>query len=213
MRFSFTPIFVAAALIGSSTAQAQIQLSPEELLDKARESIASMTGDFEGWLIQGIGVRKSPFVLRTDRSGVMTYYFQKPTETVRVKVGEATGNNATLTKKLRGTDVTLEDLTVHQLGWKVTNVREGRTGVSNCFILTVQNDTGKGAYTHADIWIQQNALALMRLDAYDRAGLAKKLEVQLIRKVGDQRIASKMRVSTYSGGRKRSSTSIHLDGD
>lgn len=213
MRFSLSSILVAAALAGVSTSQAQTQVTPEQLLAKARESIASMTGNFEGWLIQGIGVRKAPFILRTDQTGLMTYYFQKPDETIRVKVGQATGSSAQLTKKLRGTDVTMEDLTVHQLGWKVTNVREGKTGVSKCYVVTVQNNTGKGAYTHADIWIQQGALALMRLDAYNRAGLAKKLEVQMIRKVGNQRIASKMRVSTYSGGRKRSSTSIHLDGD
>ncbi|MEM1297573.1 MAG: outer membrane lipoprotein-sorting protein [Verrucomicrobiota bacterium] len=202
-----------AALIGASSSQAQTQITPEQLLAKARESIASMTGNFEGWLIQGIGVRKAPFVLQTAQNGQMNYFFKDPNEVIRVIVGKANGGNDALTKKLRGTDVTMEDLTVHQLGWKVTNVREGKTGVSKCYVVTVQNNTGKGAYTHADIWIQQGALALMRLDAYNRAGLAKKLEVQGIRKVGNQRIASKMRVSTYSGGRKRSSTSIHLDGD
>ncbi len=195
------------------SSQAQVQLTPEQLLAAARDSIASMTGNFEGWLIQGIGVRKVPFILQTDRTGRMNYFFRDPNEAVRIKVGVAAGGNESLTKPLRGTDVTLEDLTVHQLGWRVTNVREEKTGLTNCFVVTVSNNTGKGAYTQADIWIQQSALALMRMDAYDRSGLAKKMEVQLIRTVGDQRIASKMRVTTYQGGRKQSSTSIHLDGD
>ena len=211
MRFlSPTKLLLAAALAVPAVAPAQIQLTPQQLLAKAKESIASMNGNFKGWLIVGIGSKKVPFVLQTNRNGVMKYHFSNPKEVVQVQIGRAAGAN--LTRKLRGTDVTLEDLSVHQLSWSVTNVRESRTGGTQCYVVTVRNSTGRGAYTHADVWIQRNALALMRLDAYDRAGLAKKLEVQSIRKVGNQRIASKMRVSTYRGGRKKSSTSIHLDG-
>ncbi len=213
MHFSFpTKLLLAAALAVPAVAPAQIQLTPQQLLGKAKESIASMNGNFKGWLIVGIGSKKVPFVLQTTSNGVMKYHFSNPKELVQVQIGRASGANSTLTRKLRGTDVTLEDLTVHQLSWSVTNVREARTGGTQCYVVTVRNSTGRGAYTHADVWIQRNALALMRLDAYDRAGLAKKLEVQSIRKVGDQRIASKMRVSTYRGGRRKSSTSIHLDG-
>lgn len=180
-----------------------------DLLNHARASIASMAGSFDGAFMQGAGRNRVPFVVEANRNGAMRYHFNDPGEIISVIVGQAPQGD--LTKAIRGTDITLEDLSLWYLQWPAGEVRNENSAGMAFWVVTVTNNTGRGSYSRAEIWIHQTSLGLFRVDGFDKENaLARRLEVEHIREFGDQRIADRLRVSTYQKGNKVSSTYVQL---
>lgn len=180
-----------------------------DLLAHARASIASMNGSFDGAFMQGSGRNRVPFVVESNRTGAMRYHFNNPGEIVSILVGQAPEGD--LTRSVRGTDVTLEDLSLWYLQWPAGNVRQENSAGMAFWVVSVTNDTGKGSYAKADVWIHQSSLALFRVDALDKNNaVVRRLEVEHIREFGDQKIADRLRVSTFQQGNKVSSTYVQL---
>lgn len=180
-----------------------------DLLNHARASIASMNGSFDGAFMQGAGRNRVPFVVESNRTGAMRYHFNNPGEIVPILVGQAPEGD--LTRQVRGTDITLEDLSLWYLQWPAGEVRAETSAAMSFWVVSVTNDTGKGSYTKAEIWIHQTSLALFRVDAFDKNNaVVRRLEVEHIREFGDQKIADRLRVSTFQQGNKVSSTYVQL---
>jgi hypothetical protein len=197
-------LFLLACLPGLVVAQ-----TSADLLARAKTSIASMSGSFDGAFMQGAGRNRVPFVVETNRTGAMRYHFNNPGEIVSIVVGQAPDGN--LTQPIRGTDVTVEDLSLWYLQWPAGEARTENSAGMTFWVVAVTNKTGRGSYSRAEIWIHQTSLGLYRVDAYDKQGnLARRLEVEHIREFGDQKIADRLRVSTYQGGSKASSTYVQL---
>ncbi len=208
----FLSAALPALMLGEAAAQ---NVDPQRLLAAARQSIASMSGSFYGTFQQGVGRNVVPFAVSSRQDGRMIYRFNNPNESIQVRVGSSAGLlGGRFTEPVRGTDVTREDLSIWQLGWPATGVKEDRTSGFKCWKVSVRNPNGEGAYKSADVWIHQNSLALIRMDAYDASGnLARRLQVQKIKRFGDQQLGEQMRVISYENGRKQSTTYIQIAGE
>jgi len=171
-----------------------------------------MNGTFEGWMIIGSGQGKVPFLVSAKSDGALTYTFFDPAQTLSLKVGTSAGISADhLTKDIRGTGITHEDLSLWHLSWPSVEQSGKMSNGMSFHVVKVTNPSSKGAYGSAEVWIHQKSLALFRVDAFDRAGkLARKMEVQKIKNFGDQRIAEQMRITIYSGGKRTGSTYVQL---
>lgn len=206
---SLIPLPVLFSMLPPWMAAQEAQPTPADLLSQARASIASMSGSFDGAFMQGAGRTRVPFVVEANRNGAMRYHFNNPGEIVSIIVGQAPEGD--LTRAIRGTDVTLEDLSLWYLQWTAGQVRTENSAAMSFWVIPVQNNTGRGNYAKADLWIHQSSRALFRVDAFDKAGaLARRLEVEHIREFGAQRIADRLRISTYKQGNKVSSTFVQL---
>lgn len=193
----------------SGLSQPGMAESAADLLTHARASIASMAGSFDGAFMQGAGRTRVPFVVESNRTGAMRYHFNNPGEIVSIVVGQAPEGD--LTRVIRGTDVTLEDLSLWYLQWTPGEVRAENSGGMSFWVVPVTNKTDRGNYSKAEIWIHQTSLGLFRVDASDKKGvLLRRLEVEHIREFGDQRIADRLRISTFQQGNKLSSTYVQL---
>lgn len=201
---SLITLFLLALLPGTARAQ-----TSADLLNHARASIASMSGSFDGAFMQGAGRNRVPFVVESNRNGAMRYHFNNPAEIISIIVGQAPEGD--LTRSIRGTDITLEDLSLWYLQWNAGEPRVENSAGMAFWVVPVVNKTGRGNYSKAEIWIHQTSLGLFRVDAFDKAGhLARRLEVEHIREFGEQRIADRLRVSTFKQGNKASSTFVQL---
>jgi len=206
MKLVSLPSILAWIALTASPAAAQ---TSAELLEYARQSIASMGGAFDGAFMQGAGRKRVPFVVEAGRNGAMRYHFNQPAQIITLQVGEEPEGD--LTEAIRGTDITREDLSLWYLAWPSGDARADRSAGMPFWVVPVTNPTDRGHYSRADIWIHQKTFSLFRVDAYDRSGkLARRLEVEHIRKFGEQHIADRLRISTFDGGRKKSSTFVQL---
>ncbi|MEO0448117.1 MAG: outer membrane lipoprotein-sorting protein [Verrucomicrobiota bacterium] len=198
--------FLLPLLLLPSVAPAQDAI---QLLDFARRSIASMNGTFDGSLILGSGRKRVPFVLETAPNGARRYHFNKPDEILSVVIGRRP--SGALGRIVRGTDITMEDLSMWYLTWPAGKIRNESSAGMSFFVVPVKNVHNIGSYSRADVWIHQKSMGLFRVDAFDQNdSLLRRMDVEHIRSFGPQKIADRLRVSTYKRDRKVSSTYVQL---
>src|SRR5262249_49153819 len=116
-------------------------------------------------------------------------------------------------RKIRGTDLTYEDLSLKFLYWPnsqllgTENIRS-----RNCWKLELLPSAKDSQYSRVLLWVDKASGALMRLEGYDSTGqLAKRFEVVSAQKIEDRWFLKQMRIETLQPGTKHVLSRTYLE--
>ncbi|MEY2438934.1 MAG: hypothetical protein QOI34_319, partial [Verrucomicrobiota bacterium] len=188
-------LLIAAGLILRAALQAEPPPSAQEILEGVRMQQSRQQIDLEGQLRQEQMV--VPFHL-IQAGPVVRYIFSNPNESLQLQLGEkdsrldlVSGEGvkkiaaAQLDRKVRGTSVTYEDLSLKFLYWPdATVVGSDNIRSRNCWKLELRASSRQSQYSKVLLWIDKASGALMRMEGYDwNKQLAKRFEVVSAQKI------------------------------
>lgn len=203
---------LAFQLVSGSARPAEPTPSARDILETVRMRQTRQQIDLRGQLRQNDIV--VPFELNQSGSTVR-YSFSNPDESLQLQLGEndsrldeisSEGTErirpAQFDRKVRGTDITYEDLALKFLYWpnsRLLGVEAITTG--NCWKLELRPGQNQSQYSRVVVWVHQNSGALMRLEGYDAKGqLAKRFNVVSAQKIDDRWFLKQMRIETFEPG-------------
>ena len=213
-------VFALLPLVGSAQVPDAVVI-----LDGVR--LAAVNRELNGQLRKEDGTT-IPFRLILSGSQVV-YRFSNPDETLRVELKESTSTvkqdeggksrliaGSQLPERVRGTDLSYEDLSLHFLYWANPKV-EGEQTVKgfSCWIILVQHIGRDSNYTSVRMWITKEGNGLLRADAFNSKGkLVKRFEVISGQKVEDKWIPKQVRIQVYDPetGKQESRTYLEING-
>jgi outer membrane lipoprotein-sorting protein len=213
-------VFALLLLVGSAQ-----EPDAAVILDGVR--LAAVNRELNGQLRKEDGTT-IPFRLILSGSQV-TYRFSNPDETLRVELKESTSTvkqdeggksrliaGSQLPERVRGTDLSYEDLSLHFLYWANPKV-EGEQTVKgfSCWIILVQHIGRDSNYTSVRMWITKEGNGLLRAEAFNSKGkLVKRFEVISGQKVEDKWIPKQVRIQVYDPetGKQESRTYLEING-
>jgi hypothetical protein len=215
--------FLAIQLFSASAATAEPPPAARDILQSARMRQVQQQLDLHGQLRQNEIV--VPFEL-IQTGSVVRYIFSNPNETLQLQLGETgsrleeisssgteTVRAAQLDHKIRGTDVTYEDLALKFLYWpdpKLLGPETITTG--NCWKLELRPGSERSQYSRVLLWVHQTSGALMRLEGYDAKGqLMKRFNVVSAQKIEDRWFLKEMRIETFQPGTNHVVSRTYLD--
>ena len=197
--------------------------SAKDILEAVRLRQTEQQIDLEGQLRQNSIV--VPFRL-VESGPLVRYIFSNPSETLQLQVGEkdsrleeVTGSGvekvapAQFDHKVRGTDVTYEDLALKFLYWPDAEV----VGTDNirtrkCWKLQLRAPDQRSQYGQVLLWVDKSGGALMRLEGYDSAGqLQKRFEVISAQKIDNRWFLKQMRIEQFEPGTKHVQSRTYLE--
>jgi hypothetical protein len=140
--------------------------------------------------------------------------FANPSETLQLAIGETDSQLldispdgakkvAQFDRKIRGTDVTYEDLALKFLYWpRAEVVGSENVRTRDCWKLQLRpSSRQQSQYSNVLLWIDKNSGALMRLEGYDWNGqLAKRFEVVSAQKIDNRWFLKQMRIEALQPG-------------
>ena len=149
-----------------------------------------------------------PFRL-TQTGAIVRYTFSNPDEALQLHLGENDSRLEVVTRegvekiapaqfdhKVRGTNVTYEDLSLRFLYWqtgRVTAENEIRTVA--CWKLEMKAPSRQSQYSNVWLWVGKENGALMKMEAYDwNAKLSKSFEVVSGQKIEGRWFLKEMRI-------------------
>lgn len=205
---------LAALFLGTLTAHAEP--TAREILDAARVNQTTQHRTLEGRIRNG--GERLPFSLKLE-GDVVEYRFANPPQTLTLKLGTSGGSLAgvpggDLSARLRGTDITYEDLTLNFLYWPSAAIEGEQKYLSRtCWKIAVEpGPKGRSQYSRVQLLIDQGSGALMRATGYDAAGNAiKRFEVRSVQKVDGGWILKQMRVEGMGDGQTRDREPTYLE--
>src|SRR6202171_506224 len=149
-----------------------------------------------------------PFHL-VQSGSVVRYIFSNPDESLQLQLGEQDSRLDEISRdgiekvrpaqfdhKIRGTDVTYEDVALKFLYWPNPKMLVTETMRSvTCWNLELRPPSTQSQYSRVVLWIHKNSGALMRMEGYDLKGqLAKRFEVVSAQKIEDRWFLKQMRI-------------------
>lgn len=166
-----------------------------------------------------------PFQLIQSGS-IVRYIFSNPDQSLQLQLGEKESRLDEISKegiekvrpaqfdrKIRGTNVTYEDLALKFLYWpnpKLLGTETIQTG--NCWKLALRPPSNQSQYSQVIVWINKNNGALMRLEGYDSKGeLAKRFEVVSAQKIEDRWFLKVMRIEMFQPGTNHVQSRTYLE--
>jgi hypothetical protein len=146
---------------------------------------------------------------------VVRYLFANPPETLQLQIGEKDSRLEHVTgagvqkvgpaqwdRKVRGTDVTYEDLALKFLYWpdgEVLGTDDIRT--RNCWKLQLRAPNRQSQYARIVLWVDKSGGALMRMEAFDANNqLLKRFEVVSAQKIENKWFLKQMRIEQFQPG-------------
>ncbi|MCB1232948.1 MAG: outer membrane lipoprotein-sorting protein [Verrucomicrobiae bacterium] len=228
-RLLFTTGLALLTLFSGSRAQAQQksidQLNADEVLRLVRYSYTLYDRDFVGQLRQGM-TDKIPFTLSL-QPNYIRFKFDNPPQVIHLNTSNdqfflkevVAGSDAPVPperygQKIRGTDVTYDDLSMRFLYWPEAKiVGEDKMKTRDCWVVRVRNPDGHGQYATVDIWVDKGSGGLMRMVGYNAQGKAiKRFEVLHGKKLDDVWMVDEMRVETFDpqSGKRLSHTYLEI---
>jgi hypothetical protein len=149
-----------------------------------------------------------PFRL-TQTGAIVRYTFSNPDEALQLHLGENDSRLEVVTRegvekiapaqfdhKVRGTNITYEDLSLRFLYWptgRVTAENEIRTVA--CWKLEMKAPSRQSQYSNVWLWVGKENGALMKMEAYDwNAKLSKSFEVVSGQKIEGRWFLKEMRI-------------------
>jgi outer membrane lipoprotein-sorting protein len=213
--FPLVALLLAASTLqrfNASAGAAEPTPSAREILDSVRMRQAQQQIDLRGQLRQNEIV--VPFQLIQSGS-VVRYLFSNPDEALQLQLGENDSRLEEVTRegvekvqpaqfnrKIRGTDVTYEDLSLKFLYWSNAQLIGTETiTTGNCWKLELRPAANHSQYTRVVVWVHQNSGALVRLEGYDsKAQLVKRFNVVSAQKIHDRWYLKQMRIETFQPG-------------
>jgi hypothetical protein len=195
--------------------------SAKEILESVRMRQTQQQIDLQGQLRQNEIV--IPFQL-IQSGPLVRYIFTNPDESLQLQIGdndsqldELSENGvkkvAQFDRKIRGTDVTYEDLALKFLYWPNADVvGQENVRTRNCWKLQLRAPSRQSQYSNILLWIDKNSGALMRMEGYDRNGqLAKKFEVVSAQKIDNRWFLKQMRIDALQPGTKHVQSRTYLE--
>ncbi len=197
--------------------------SAKEILATVRMQQTQQQIDLQGQLRQNEIV--VPFQL-IQSGPIVRYIFSNPDEALQLQLGEKDSRldeisragvekiaPAQIDRKIRGTDVTYEDISLKFLYWSNAEVLgadpiRGR----NCWKLQLHAPSRQSQYSNVLLWIDKASGALMRMEGYDRNGqLAKRFEVVSAQKIDNRWFLKQMRVEELQPGTNKVQARTYLE--
>src|ERR1700730_8249091 len=188
--FQMVALLVATStgqLFNAPTAGAEPAPSARDILESARMGQTQQQIDLHGQLRQNEIV--VPFQLIQSGS-VVRYIFSNPDESLQLQLGEKDSRLDELSRdgvkkvaqfdrKIRGTDVTYEDISLKFIYWPDVDLQGADTiRTRKCWKLRLHAPSHESQYSSVILWIDKASGALMRMEGYDWKGeLAKHFEV------------------------------------
>jgi hypothetical protein len=197
--------------------------SAKDILEGVRLRQAEQQIDLHGQLRQNNVV--VPFEL-VQNGPVVRYHFSDPPETLQLRIGEKDSQLEEVTEggtekvapaqfdqKVRGTDVTYEDLALKFLYWPDADVLGSdiiRT--RNCWKLELRAPNSQSHYSRVLLWVDKSGGALMRMEGYDADGaLSRRFEVISAQKIENRWFLKQMRIEQFEPGTKHVQSRTYLE--
>jgi len=170
------------------------------------------------------GRTNTPFQIVVDRK--VSYEFENPSQALILDLGD---DQSTLTERkgsknapvkaaryderVRGTDISFEDLALKFLYWKNPKIiGEETIRTRKSWKFEIQAPRGASQYGVARLWIDQAGGALMRVEGYDPQGrLIRRFEVVDVQKIDGQWMLKSMRIETLNPETKKVISRTYLD--
>lgn len=189
------------------------QLNADEVLQLVRYSYTTYNRNFTGELRMGV-TKKVEFQLGLKPDSI-SYLFNEPAQIIFLEtknrsftllegIGGAPMKPVSPSKfdeKIRGTDVTYDDLSMRFLYWPNAKiVREEKLKGRNCILLSIPNPDGAGAYASVDVWIDKMSGGMVKMIGRDKSDRPiRRFEVLSGKKFDDVWMVNHIRIETVSG--------------
>jgi len=216
---------LAALLCGVAAGAFALDPGPQEILRSARLNQSGQHRVLDGHLRHGPLV--VPFRLVFD-GNLIRYEFSNPPEALVLRLGERGSRleevtksgeervtQSQLDKKVRGTDITYEDIALKFLYWPKATLQGEQTLLTRrCWKLLLQPAApGDSQYGGVMLWVEKESGAFLQADAYDRAGkLAKRFKVIAPQRINGEWILKKMRIERMDGLGDDTPTYLEIEG-
>jgi hypothetical protein len=225
IRYSFVlrhSCFVISFALALSV-RAEPAPSAKDILASVRMQQTQQEIDLQGQLRQNEIV--IPFHL-IQSGPIVRYIFSNPEEALQLQLGEKdsrldeisrTGVEkvapAQIDRKIRGTDVTYEDISLKFLYWPNAEVLGADSIRSrNCWKLQLRAPSRQSQYSNVFLWIDKASGALMRMEGYDWTGqLAKRFEVISAQKIDNRWFLKQMRIERLEPGTNHVTSRTYLE--
>jgi hypothetical protein len=197
--------------------------SAKEILDSVRMRQAQQQVDLQGQLRQDATV--VPFHL-TQTGPVIRYSFTNPSEALQLRLGENDSRLEEVTRggvekiapaqfdrKVRGTAVSYEDISLKFLYWpKAEVIGEETINTRWCWKLQLTAPSRESQYSSVIIWVDKKGGALMRMEGSDWNGrLAKRFEVISGQKIEGRWFLKQMRIEEMQPGTNKVQSRTYLE--
>ena len=197
--------------------------SANALLASVRMQQSQQQIDLQGQLRQEQTV--VPFQL-IQNGPIVRYIFSNPDESLQLLLGENDSRLDEISRagiekvapaqfdhKVRGTDVTYEDLALKFIYWRNAEVVGSENVRSrDCWKLRLRAPSKQSQYSNVLLWIDKGSGALMRMEGYDWNGkLSKKFEVVSAQKIEGRWFLKQMRIERLEPGTNRVASRTYLE--
>jgi Outer membrane lipoprotein-sorting protein len=195
--------------------------SAKEIVESIRMRQTQQQIDLNGQLRQDEVV--VPFHL-IQSGPLVRYIFSNPDESLQLHLGEndsrldelssdGVQKVAQFDRKIRGTDVTYEDLALKFIYWPDVDLQGAETvRTRKCWKLRLHAPTHDSQYSSVLLWIDKASGALMRMEGYDWNGeLAKRFEVVSAQKIDNRWFLKQMRIEALEPGTKKVASRTYLE--
>lgn len=211
------------ALTLALTAAAEPAPTASEILESVRMRYTQQQIDLEGQLRENDLV--VPFKL-IQSGPVVRYVFSDPDEALQLQLGEDDSrldeisgagiekiSPAKFDRKVRGTNITYEDLAMKFLYWPgATLLGEEKVRTRGCWKIQLRAPSRDSQFAHVWLWIDRSSGALMRMEGYNAAGkLAKRFEVVSAQKIDNRWFLKQMRVEELVPGTNKVQSRTYLE--
>jgi len=213
----------AVAIFSQSPAPSAEPPPVAQILERARVTAAVQQGALAGHLSDGR--RRVPLTLEMANKR-MRFSFADPVQIISLDLGgnefrffedlgqgERAVPGARYGERLRGTEITYEDLALRFLFWNGELLGEEKIKSRPAWKVRMNNPRREGPYGVVLAWIDQQSSALMRVQGYDWEGRCiKQFEIVSVMSVGEAWMIKEMRVETLDGkGKVTGRTWLHFD--
>lgn len=211
-------------LIATSVLNTQAALpSAQDILASVRMQQAQQEVDLQGQLREETVI--VPFRL-TQNGPIVRYSFTNPAETLQLRLGEKDSRLEEITRsgveriaaaefdrKVRGTGVTYEDISLKFLYWpRAQVIGDDSIRTRRCWKLQLFAPSRESQYSSVIIWVDKDSGALMRMEGSDWIGrLAKRFEVISAQKIEDRWFLKQMRIEELDPETKKVRARTYLE--
>jgi hypothetical protein len=216
-------VLLVAAMLLAASARAQNFPDAEQVLANVRLQQSRQQIDLQGQLRQDALI--IPFRL-VQEGPLIRYIFSNPEETLQLRLAPNDSRLDEITRSgskkiagvrlddpVRGTAITYEDLALKFLYWpnaRIVGADFIRT--RNCWKMQLQAPPNESQYGSVFLWVDKDSGALMRMEAYGRAGkLLKRFEVVSAQKIDGRWFLKQMRVEKVDPQTNRVSARTYLE--
>jgi hypothetical protein len=170
------------------------------------------------------GRTNTPFQIVVD--GKVSYEFENPSQALILDLGDdesrlterkgsknAPVKAARYDERVRGTDISFEDLALKFLYWKHPKIiGEETIKTQKSWIFEIQAPRGQSQYGVVRLWIAKEQGTLMQVEGYDPQGrLIRRFQVLTVQRIDGQWMLKTMRIETLNPETKKVISRTYLD--